>query len=129
MSASVAQESQNFLSEIKNNFEQKIYQLTGYSDPIYAEAIAEVHHYDILLKIVLMNRTQKTIQNISCELVTQGNLKVVEKPVNVTLRAGESRIVKSSLKVSSTDNGAIYGYLTFESASGNLPHVININEI
>ena len=54
---------------------------------------------------------------------------MVEKPVNVTLRAGESRIVKSSLKVSSTDNGAIYGYLTFESASGNLPHVININEM
>jgi coatomer subunit beta len=23
--------------------------LTGYSDPIYAEAIAEVHHYDIKL--------------------------------------------------------------------------------
>jgi coatomer subunit beta len=45
------------------------------------------------------------------------------------LRAGESRILKSSLKVSSTDNGAIYGYLTFDSASGNLPHVININEI
>jgi len=47
----------------------------------------------------------------------------------VTLRAGESRILKSSLKVSSTDNGAIYGYQTFDSASGNLPHVININEI
>lgn len=47
----------------------------------------------------------------------------------MTLRAGESRILKSSLKVSSTDNGAIYGYLTFDSASGNLPHVININEI
>lgn len=45
------------------------------------------------------------------------------------MRAGESRILKSSLKVSSTDNGAIYGYLTFDSASGNLPHVININEI
>ena len=37
--------------------------------------------------------------------------------------------MKSSLKVSSTDNGAIYGYLSFDSASGNIPHVININEI
>ena len=54
---------------------------------------------------------------------------MVEKPVTATLRAGESRIVKSSLKVSSTDNGAIYGYLTFDSASGNQPHVININEV
>ena len=103
--------------------------MTGYSDPIYAEAIAEVHHYDILLKIVLINRTQKTIQNISCELLTQGNLKVVEKPVSITLRGGETEILKSSLKVSSTDNGAIYGYLTFDSPSGNVPHVININEI
>jgi coatomer subunit beta len=103
--------------------------LTGYSDPIYAEAIAEVHHYDILLKIVLINRTQKTIQNINCELHTQGNLKVVEKPVAITLKSEASQIVKSSLKVSSTDNGAIYGYLTFDSASGNVPHVININEI
>ena len=47
----------------------------------------------------------------------------------MTLKAGASQIVKSSLKVSSTDNGAIYGYLTFDSASGNIPHVININEI
>jgi len=53
----------------------------------------------------------------------------VEKPVSVNLRAGQSLFVKSSLKVSSTDNGAIYGYLTFDSASGNIPHVININEI
>ena len=83
-------ETSDFMSELQNETDQKIYQLTGYSDPIYAEAIAEVHHYDILLKIVLINRTQKTIQNINCELLTQGNLKVVEKPVSLTLRAGAS---------------------------------------
>jgi coatomer subunit beta len=41
--------SSQFMSEIQNDIDQKIYQLTGYSDPIYAEAIAEVHHYDIKL--------------------------------------------------------------------------------
>jgi len=75
------------MSEIQNDIDQKIYQLTGYSDPIYAEAIAEVHHYDIKLQIVLINRSDKTIQNINCELLTQGNLKVVEKPVAITLQA------------------------------------------
>ncbi len=60
----------DFLNEMKQQNDQRIYQLTGYSDPIYAEAIAEVHHYDILLRIVLTNRTSKTIQNIACELVT-----------------------------------------------------------
>ena len=54
-------DNSEFMSEIEREIDQKIYQLTGYSDPIYAEAIAEVHHYDILLKIVLINRTQKTI--------------------------------------------------------------------
>lgn len=103
--------------------------MTGYSDPIYAEAFVEVHHYDILLKIILVNRTQKTLPNVNCELLTQGSLKVVEKPIMVTLRANASITLKASLKVSSTDNGAIYGYLTYDSASGNIPNVININEI
>jgi coatomer subunit beta len=44
-----------------------------------------VHHYDIKLQIVLINRSGKTIQNINVELLTQGNLKVVEKPVALTL--------------------------------------------
>lgn len=81
------------------------------------------------MKIILVNRTQKTLPSISCELLTQGNLKIVEKPIQVTLRALSSVTVKASLKVSSTDNGAIYGYLTYDSFSGNQPNVINLNEI
>jgi coatomer subunit beta len=40
-----------------------------------------------------------------------------------------SQTLKASLKVNSTDNGAIYGYLTFDSASGNVQNIVNINEI
>ena len=92
--------------------------MTGYSDAIYAEAFVEVHHYDILMKVILVNRTQKTIPNIQCELLTQGNLKLVEKPIACTLRALATTTVKASLKVNSTENGAIYGYLTYDSFSG-----------
>jgi coatomer subunit beta len=100
------------------------------TDPIYAEAFVEVHHYDILLKILLVNRTNKTLPNVNLELLTQGNLKLVEKPLMISgLRALSSQTVKASLKVNSTDNGAIYGYLTFDSASGNIPNIINLNEI
>jgi coatomer subunit beta len=77
----------------------------------------------------LVNRTNKTLPNINCELLTQGNLKIVEKPIVTTLRALSSTTLKASLKVNSTDNGAIYGYLTYDSASGNVPNIININEI
>ena len=82
-----------------------------------------------MLKIILVNRTNKTLPNINVELLTQGNLKIVEKPIQVTLRALATTTVKASLKVSSTDNGAIYGYVTYDSASGNVPNIININEI
>lgn len=123
-------QSEDFLGDIRKEIDAKIYQLTGYSDPIYAEAFVEVHHYDILLKILLVNRTNKTLPNVTVELLTQGNLKLVEKPLQIAgLRALSSQTLKASLKVNSTDNGAIYGYLTFDSASGNIPNIININEI
>ena len=61
---------EDFLGDIKKNIDSKVYQLTGFSDPVYAEAFVEVHHYDILLKIVLMNRTNKTLPNINFELLT-----------------------------------------------------------
>ena len=76
-----------------------------------------------------MNRTQKTLPNINFELLTQGNLKVVEKPIPVTLRPEQTQTIKASLKVSSTDNGIIYGYLTYDSPSGVDPCILNINEI
>jgi coatomer subunit beta len=33
------------------------------------------------------------------------------------------------LKVNQTDNGAIYGYLTYDSSSGSQPNILNVNEI
>ncbi len=62
--------SEDFLGDAKKDVDAKIYQLTGYSDPVYAEAFVEVHHYDILLKILLVNRTNKTLPNVSVELLT-----------------------------------------------------------
>jgi len=45
------------------------------------------------------------------------------------MKAESTATIKASLKVSSTDNGIIYGYLTYDSATGVLPHILNINEI
>jgi coatomer subunit beta len=62
--------TEDYLGEVKKDIDFKVYQLTGYSDSIYAEAFVEVHHYDILLKIILVNRTNKTLPNINVELLT-----------------------------------------------------------
>ncbi len=63
----------DFLGDIKKDIDSKVYQLTGFSDPIYAEAFVEVHHYDILLRIVRSNRTKKTPPNINFEIPPGGS--------------------------------------------------------
>lgn len=70
LSAESGAASEDFMVEAKREVDAKIYQLTGYSDPVYAEAFVEVHHYDILLKILLVNRTNKTLPNVNIELLT-----------------------------------------------------------
>jgi coatomer subunit beta len=110
--------------------EAKVYQLTGFGDEIYAEAFVEVHHYDIILKIVLINRTKKTLPNVAFEFLTQGNLKLIDRPIPTTLKPESTATLKASLKVSSTDNGVIYGYISYDtSSSGNEPKMLNINEM
>jgi coatomer subunit beta len=39
-------------------------QLTGYGDPIYAEAYVNIHKYDISFEVFLVNRTPKMVQNV-----------------------------------------------------------------
>ena len=40
----------------------KVKQLTGLSDPVYAETYVAVHEYDIVLDILVINQTDKTLQ-------------------------------------------------------------------
>ena len=40
---------------------EKMLQLTGFSDPIYAECYLNVHQYDITLEVTLINQTLDTL--------------------------------------------------------------------
>ena len=53
--------------------------ITGYSDPVYAEATVTVHDYDIVLDILIINRTSSTLTNLTVDLATMGDLKLVER--------------------------------------------------
>lgn len=50
----------------------KVTQLTGFSDPVYAEAYVHVHQYDIVLDVLIVNQTGDTLQNCTLELATLG---------------------------------------------------------
>merc|ERR1719440_1401131 len=92
----------------------KVQQMTGLADPVYVEAFLQVHSFDLVLELLMVNRTQDVLQNVLVELSTQGDLKLVDRPVGVTLNPGQQIMVHASIKVGSTETGIIFGYVTYE---------------
>ena len=50
----------------------QVIQLTGFSDPVYAEAYVIVNQYDIALDVLVVNQTSDTLQGLTLELATLG---------------------------------------------------------
>jgi len=92
----------------------KVTQLTGFSDPVYAEAYVHVNQYDIVLDVLIVNQTSDTLQNLTLELATLGDLKLVEKPQSLTLAPRDFTNIKANIKVASTENGIIFGNIVYD---------------
>ncbi|URE20520.1 hypothetical protein MUK42_11785 [Musa troglodytarum] len=107
----------------------RILQLTGFSDPVYAEAYVTVHHYDIVLDVTVINRTKETLQNLCLELATMGDLKLVDRPQNYTLAPETSKQIRANIKVSSTETGVIFGNIVYETSNVLERTVVVLNDI
>ena len=94
---------------------KRVTQLTGLSDPVYAEAYVTVHSYDILLDLLIMNQTPEPMHNLCLELATVGDLKLCERPQAYSLSPGEAKHVKANIKVSSTETGIVFGSIVYDS--------------
>jgi coatomer subunit beta len=93
---------------------ERVLQLTGMSDPVYAEAYISVHQYDVLLDVTVVNRSEETMQNLVLELATVGDLKLAERPQNHTLAPMDSVQIKANIKVTSTETGVIFGNIVYD---------------
>ncbi|EPE36680.1 ARM repeat-containing protein [Glarea lozoyensis ATCC 20868] len=107
----------------------RVVQLTGFSDPVYAEAYVQVHQFDIVLDVLLVNQTTETLQNLSVEFATLGDLKVVEKPTTQNLGPHDFQNVQTTIKVSSTDTGVIFGNVVYDGASSTENNVVILNDV
>ncbi|GAB0492308.1 hypothetical protein MMPV_003570 [Pyropia vietnamensis] len=94
----------------------RVVQLTGMSDPVYAEAHVAVHEYDIMLDILVVNVSNETLTNLTVELATMGDLRLCERPQAHTLAAGARVNVRANIKVSSTETGIIFGNVVYDVA-------------
>ncbi|KAK9834596.1 hypothetical protein WJX74_005518 [Apatococcus lobatus] len=79
-------------------------QLVGFSDPVYAE-------------------------KLNLELATMGDLKLVERPQNYALRPHGQQNIRANIKVSSTETGAIFGNIFYESTGHSDRSVVVLNDI
>mmetsp|Transcript_13203 Transcript_13203/g.19699 ORF Transcript_13203/g.19699 Transcript_13203/m.19699 type:complete len:975 (-) Transcript_13203:412-3336(-) len=106
-----------------------VYQLSGFADPVYAEAAVTVHDYDIRLEILVINRTPNTLSNLTVELSTMGDMKIVERPQSQTIGPLDQITIRASIKVSSTETGHIFGTIVYTDASTMEKGYINLNDI
>jgi len=107
----------------------RVVQLTGFSDPVYAEAYVKVHQFDIVLDVLLVNQTKNTLQNLAVEFATLGDLKVVEKPTTQNLGPMDFLNVQATIKVSSTDTGVIFGNVVYDGSSAVENNVVILNDV
>ncbi len=52
-----------------------------------------------MLDVLVVNQTSDTLENVTLELATLGDLKLVEKPQPVTLAAHDFTNIKANAKV------------------------------
>eukprot|EP00173_Palmaria_palmata_P004927 Plantae.Rhodophyta-Palmaria_palmata.ctg7742.p1 GENE.Plantae.Rhodophyta-Palmaria_palmata.ctg7742~~Plantae.Rhodophyta-Palmaria_palmata.ctg7742.p1 ORF type:complete len:392 (-),score=93.20 Plantae.Rhodophyta-Palmaria_palmata.ctg7742:322-1449(-) len=106
----------------------RVTQLTGMSDPVYAEAHITSHQYDIIIDMLVINTTNETLQNLTLELATMGDLRLCERPQAYTFAPNERRTIRANIKVSSTETGIIFGNIVYDIAGSNSGCVI-LNDI
>ena len=104
-------------SEVQEDFVSKlsrIVQLTGFSDPVYAEAVVTIQQFDVVLEVLIVNQTTTTHQNLTIDFATLGDLKLVERPAPHTIGPHGFHHITATIKVSSTETGVIFGNATFD---------------
>lgn len=108
---------------------KKIVQLTGFSDPVYAEAYVRVHQFDVTLDVLLVNQTKETLRNLTVEFATLGDLKVVDKPDTANVAAHSFHRVQTTIKVTSADTGVIFGNIIYDGHHGDESNVVILSDV
>jgi coatomer subunit beta len=107
----------------------RIVQLTGFSDSVYAEAFVKINKFDIILDVLLVNQTTDTLQNLSLEFATLGDLKLVERPTTQKVAAHAFLSLQATVKVSSADTGIIFGSIVYDRPGSTEQEIVILNDV
>ena len=107
----------------------RILQLTGFSDPIYAETFVKVHQFDITLDVLLVNQTTSTMRNLTVEFATLGDLRAADKPAPANLGPHGFHRLSVTFKVSSADTGVIFGNIVYDGQHSDESNIVILSEV
>jgi coatomer subunit beta len=107
----------------------KIVQLTGFSDPVYAEAYVKVHQFDVTLDVLIVNQTTTTLRNLNVEFAALGDLKVIDKPSSSNIAPHAFHRVQTTIKVSSADTGVIFGNIVYDGQHADESTIVILSDV
>lgn len=83
-----------------------------------------------MIDVLIVNQTNETLQNLTVEFATLGDLKLVDRPAAHNLAPHSFLTVKAPIKVSSTETGVIFGNIVYDSHTANEnSSVVVLNDI
>jgi coatomer subunit beta len=88
-----------------------------------------IHKYEIIFDILLVNRENKSLQNVTVEFSTQGDSRISEKASSINLGPNQSGSLKCCVKLSSSEVGLIFASITYENNAGITQAYLITNEI
>lgn len=83
----------------------------------------------LFLDVLVVNQTTETLQNLSVEFATLGDLKLVERPMQYTLGPHSFQSIKATIKVSSTETGVIFGNIFYDGPATSDAHCVVLNDV
>lgn len=107
----------------------KIVQLTGFSDPVYAEACILTNQFELTLDLLIVNQTKETLKNLHLQFSTLGDVKVLEQPSSINIVAHGFHRFVINCKVNSADTGVIFGNIIYDGAHGDDSKYVIMNDV
>ncbi|SCU85250.1 LADA_0D06480g1_1 [Lachancea dasiensis] len=108
---------------------RKVVPLTGFSDPVYAEAYITNHQFDVVIDVLLVNQTKETLKNLHVQFATLGDLKIIDNPPSTNVVAHGFHKLTVTVKVSSADTGVIFGNIIYDGGHGEDSRYVIMNDI
>ncbi|ORZ22436.1 adaptin N terminal region-domain-containing protein [Absidia repens] len=112
-----------------DEYDQDLSRATGVLDS-KDDLMSKLSRIVQLTDVLIVNQTAETLQNLTVEFATLGDLKLVDRPTSHSLAPHAFLTIKTSIKVSSTETGVIFGNIIYDTnAAASDSNCVVLNDV